>query len=454
MQHWHDIMSGMLAGLLLQHLLAAALPLKPWVDTTVGIHTFVTFDYGMDASDIIAAAGRSSKYGFVWGSRSKDIWQTTNLSTALRPVSSVPWGAATVRAWYVPFRLDLRPRNLSWFAANGHSEWVMYACDGSTPAWWGDGGPRGPPPGPHWLGQIPVDISNPEVRAQQLLYIDEQLSAPSNRGWPDAIALDGFGLVNGQQCGVRLGNGSFERRYTGRADPKYVADVVDWTEWIASELHKRGLRVLPNVGCADFASAALKWHDPPVLRITNATDGVLDEAGFTIGASLWRDTVSLMLNQQAHQKSYFGVNEFGGEATPPDRKEYWLNTTRAISHATRQLIVALYLLGKQQAAAVEICCTQCYGVGHWLPEFDAAVGTPLALPVLAESPTNISSRHYSNALVLVNAFDASEQGRALRVPLQRGGTDLFGATYAAGSTVTLVPKSGLVLLLNHTRATS
>ena len=178
----------------------------------------------------------------------------------------------------------------------------------------------------------------------------------------------------------------------------------------------------------------------------------LDEAGFTIGASLWRDTISFMLNQQAHNKSYFGVNEFGGEATPPDHKSYWLNTTRSIPHATRQLVVALYLLGKQQAASLEICCTQCYGVGHWLPEFDAAVGTPLGPPLLATSPANVSSRRYSNALVLVNAFAATatepERGRTLRVTLPAGGwyRDLFGVTYLS-QYVWLPPKSGLVLLM-------
>ena len=271
-----SLILALLLRLLLPHAAAAAL-IKPWVDTTAGIHTFATFDYGMDAADVSNGAGRD-RCGFVWGSRSRDIWQTTNLSTDLRPIGSVPWGAETVRAWYVPFRLDLRPRNLSWYAANGHSEWVMYACDGSTPAWWGDGGPSGPPPGPHWLGQIPLDISNPEVRAEQLSYIDEQLKRPNNRGWPDAVALDGYGIVNGQQCGTRTVNGSFVRRYTGEADPKYVADVVDWTEWIAGELHQRGLRVLPNVGCADFAGAALRWHDPPALRITNATDGVVSQS--------------------------------------------------------------------------------------------------------------------------------------------------------------------------------
>ena len=67
-------------------------------------------------------------------------------------------------------------------------------------------------------------------------------------------------------------------------------------------------------------------------------------------------------------------------------------------------------MGKQQAAGVELCCTQCYGIAAWFDEYGAAVGSPLDLPVLSDSPTEISRREYSDATVLVNAWNKGDEG--------------------------------------------
>lgn len=95
---------------------------------------------------------------------------------------------------------------------------------------------------------------------------------------------------------------------------------------------------------------------------------------------------------------------------------------------------------QQQAAGVELCCTQCYGIGGesrtlqrismemaafsiekqyqksallvaaWFDEYSAAVGRPLELPVLADAPAAISRREYSGATVLVNAYNNGTEG--------------------------------------------
>ena len=65
---------------------------------------------------------------------------------------------------------------------------------------------------------------------------------------------------------------------------------------------------------------------------------------------LRRDSVSFMLHLQKHGRAFFAVNELGGRPTPPDDPVFWRNHTLAIPQAQRQLVLALYLLGKQQAA--------------------------------------------------------------------------------------------------------
>ena len=65
-----------------------------------------------------------------------------------------------------------------------HPTWVLYQCDGKTPAW--EFGQERP-------GSVPVDIFNPEVLAWQLQFIDDENKEIGK--WMDAIAWDNFGLV-------------------------------------------------------------------------------------------------------------------------------------------------------------------------------------------------------------------------------------------------------------------
>ena len=65
-----------------------------------------------------------------------------------------------------------------------HPTWVLYQCDGKTPAW--EFGQERP-------GSVPVDIFNPEVLAWQLQFIDDENTEIGK--WMDAIAWDNFGLV-------------------------------------------------------------------------------------------------------------------------------------------------------------------------------------------------------------------------------------------------------------------
>ena len=106
-------------------------------------------------------------------------------------------------------------------------------------------------------------------------------------------------------------------------------------------------------------------------------------------------------------------------------------------------------MGKQQAAGVELCCTQCYGIAAWFDEYAADVGHPLDLPTLSDKPAEISRREYSKSTVVVNAYTegGTDKGVPVTVALkERGGgyTDLYGKKYT--TSITLDPQEGAVLL--------
>ena len=106
-------------------------------------------------------------------------------------------------------------------------------------------------------------------------------------------------------------------------------------------------------------------------------------------------------------------------------------------------------MGKEQAAGVELCCTQCYGIAAWFPEYAAEVGHPLGPPKFATGPQEATMREYSKSLVLANAYaaDSQDNGRTINVtlPPRAGGyKDLYGTIYTAS--VSLEPQTGAVLL--------
>ena len=142
-------------------------------------------------------------------------------------------------------------------------------------------------------------------------------------------------------------------------------------------------------------------------------------------------------------------NEYGGLLSPPSNVTYRYEMTAAISKTVRQYVIASYLMGKEQAAGVELCCTQCYGIAAWFPEYAAAVGHPLGPPSFATGPHEVTTREYSSSLVLANAYNAgsTDNGRTITVklPARAGGCkDLYGTEYT--DSVSLEPQTAVVLL--------
>ena len=118
---------------------------------------------------------------------------------------------------------------------------------------------------------------------------------------------------------------------------QYGKDVLDWTERAVLRIHEEtGMLVIPNYSDMDMG-------DPQVLQVTNITDGILAESGFTMWNPIPNTTsmhhlplmtnpekfekqVAFVRNLQRHGKGFFSINEWGpgpvGRRTYPARTSF------------------------------------------------------------------------------------------------------------------------------------
>ena len=151
--------------------------LRPWVNTSAGIHRFLAFDSALTPEQVNATA---RDYDYVWGASAKyvQLWKAHN-----------PGLIASV---YIPMTRDFRvchtepepegsapfqwSRNLSWWQAH-HPDWVVYKADRKTPAYQYDD-----------PCCVPLDISNSLVRQFQL----NNCTDPAAAAGYDAVAIDNY----------------------------------------------------------------------------------------------------------------------------------------------------------------------------------------------------------------------------------------------------------------------
>jgi hypothetical protein len=281
--------------------------LATWANSTVGIHAFLTFDSEAASSSITAFGDRID---YVWGAASSKVaeWRA----------SSNP---NVILSKYIPFTRDPgtpilngtgpTASALPWWQAH-HPALVLYQCDRQTPAWEcfaGEGCVH------HY---VPLDLTNPAT-------LDYQMTAgvqPAAKAGFNAIALDNYDLRNSWGgCGAFKGpGGAWVQLYDNehpKADPKYEADVLNWTRRAVARIHaEAGMLVIPNFSDMSFSAGT--------LAVANATDGLLAEAGFTMWDPVPNTTsmttlppkttpgkfeaqVQFVRNLQRHGKGFFGA---------------------------------------------------------------------------------------------------------------------------------------------------
>ena len=369
-----------------------------WLDTTEGIHAFLSFDYHMTPEDI---AANGSRFDFVRGASG---------STVAQFKAAHPGIALSA---YIPFTRDMHSKNLSWWQLH-HPTWIVYQCDRKTPTFeFGD-------------VNVPLDIGNEAVIEYQLNYTAQM----KQQGY-DTISFDNFGTNNNfHACGTFAENGTWLQKWKGTSkDQQYTDTVFWWLRRFSAGVHNQGLKLMPN-----FMLGSLKHDDKLVLEIGNLTDGIVSEGGFTDNSARlllgdrWEEIIYFMQNLQSQGKAYWSINEWGcagscggGHTTATLAQE--IAGTYNISRRVREWVLASYLIGKGNCSGVYMVCNQCYGIDAYFDEYKAPLGHPLA-PGRKNQTTGMWERDYSNGKVLL--WPIAAQG-SLRVDL--GGkayTDLYG----------------------------
>ena len=424
-----------------------------WVDSSKGIHAFLTFDSK-------TTAGNIGKHGnlvdYVWGS---SVSHVQNWRKSTNP--------NIVLSYYMPFSRDPKPHvtgkpptGLPWWQEN-HPDLILYQCDRKTPAWEcfaGEGCSH---------KNVPLDLTNTKT-------LDYQMEAgvrPAMKLGYNAVALDNYGLTNQwKACGSFKGKGgAWVQLYdevSPSTDPQYGEDVLDWTKRAVERIHdETGLLVIPNYSGMDLG-------DSKVLRVGNLTDGILAESGFTSWNPIPNTTsmhrpppmtnpkkfelqVRYVRNLQRYGKGFFAINEWG---PGPD---YDLNPTcwaTNITRAVRQFVVASFMMTNGRSSGVMLTCIQCYGggcggVGNfsvWPPEFQANVGVPVGEP-MKNATSGVWTRLYSNAISIVNPSQTAKV--RVELPVDDDWVDLYGSK-VVDHVATLPEASGLVLMKEGARGTA
>ena len=419
----------------------AAVP--TWLNSSTGVHAFLTFDSGASASAISEYA---DKIDFVWGASESHVaaWRASR-------------NPNVVLSKYMPFSRDMAnnvtDEMLPWWQEN-YPSLVLYQCDRVTPAWEcfaGEGCKH---------RNVPLDLTNPATLAYQM----RVGVMPAAAAGYNAMALDNYNLRNvWKACGAFSGPGGAWTQLYDEADPdhdpQYTADVLDWTARATEQMHAAGMLVIPNFSSRDLSDSA-------VLAVGNLTDGMLAEAGFTMwnpvpntsslttpppmtSPSKFAEQVRFVRNLQRQGKGFFAINEWGaGPDYGLNPSGFPYNVSGPAGRPVRQFVVAAFLMVNGGACGIFLSCIQCYGAKNggglgnfsvW-PEYSAPVGRPLEEPAMA-SASGVWSRRYSGGLTIVNPSNTTQEmvlppGSWLDLYDQPIGTD----------TVQLPAASGLVLL--------
>ena len=376
-------------------------------NTNTGIHVGLAFDFATQD-----ASGVSSNVDYIYGGYFDD-WDFGFYP----PVPHIDA--------YVPFDEDAYPQSvtghsLAWYQAN-HPDWVVYQCDGTTPAYYGSGD-----------SNVPLDFSNREVQAYQF-----QEAARLLQEGAQGVAFDNFSFTNYEnRCGVYENGVWTPLGYPGLNgdNAKLDSDMIGWLQNMRAMLLQQ------------FPGKSLGVNMPPFLsglahveQVAPYIDMVFDEAGFTtwgeanITDSTWQDEVASLQYLNSQGKAFF-VNAI---VPAPD--------DAAVTQAELNWVLANYLLVKGLHSYTYVYAGDSagytgspsgYGTFYDRPEYHIAIGTPTSGMYQWQ---NVYVRNYSGGLAIVNP----SSDLPFTVNLGRPYVDMHGTTYTS---VTLGPATGIVLL--------
>src|SRR5581483_8688771 len=372
-------------------------PLMPQVTSGIGVG--LTMNYGI--ADKTSEIG---KVDFVWG--------------AYAP----PEPAGVYTTTYVKYARDQQEvHDAAWWVEN-HPTWLEYKCNKRKLA--------------YQFGHknMPLDITNPEVRAYQW---QEEVEPRLAEGFA-GLAFDNLELENeSKRCGHFDASGNWVRQFTGKSgDPAFSQAVTEWAADMREMVHAYSptATLSMNFSYEPRATAAQN------MALMEQADLVFDERGMSNWGqtgndrptpALWLQIYETARSIQAGGSCYDLNNEFPGAST-------------AIPAADLEWALANYLLIKGPCTYISIsgfrgrrANQQDYGVLHWYPQYERPIGEPQGSA--AEQSSGAYVRRFSGALALVNPTLASAE---VALP---AGEWYDGEGHVVSGTDLLAARSGAVL---------
>ncbi|HTX03423.1 MAG TPA: hypothetical protein VMD07_07065 [Candidatus Acidoferrales bacterium] len=341
-------------------------------------------------------------------------------------------------------------RDLAWWQKHRPS-WVLYACDAG-------GNPTRESP---WSGvgfsDVPLDIHNPAVVRYQVHLLGNYMIA---HGY-NALAVDNFTFVNympapnpvlGQghpqpgwyACGI-YADGKFIRRYGsangsdfGRADPAWIADLLNWIETARKifdgdpKLASHHLKILVN---HPILGETPNDDERQMLR---SVDGVVVENGFTsyghyieprsrLLPRLFTQSLSWMRAAQAIGIAVFVTDYFceGGVTASGASCSY---NPLTLSASQVDWALATYAIANDGGADVYIAPEGGDNYSY-RPEYSRVYGAPCGN---VEQTGAVYTRRFQRGMAIVNA---SYTAQAISLPPHHTYTDIEGRTLTDPLTV-------------------
>ncbi len=372
----------------------------------------------------------ASEYTLVWSGPDPtwDLFRKANPSIQVGRYM-LAFTDDTSRTMYEIDTPEQRVRNLNWWNESvdgiGHPDWVMYQCDGRTPAY--SINPMRPG---ETEPQIPLDITNPDV-------IQWQFQTVAGQDWEreyTAISADMLDLWNfNHACGVYR-RGEWVQLFSGEEeDPVFASAVINWARQMRARSHSMPSPKL----LLGNAAPTFGYKGGDIAELAAHLDGVVDEQSFTgygtgrwfITDDVWLDKIHKMSEIQALGTAFFSHNTVDMFPPAPDELEW---------------ILASFLMGRERSAYLLITRVGAQGV-RWphLPAYDEDLGHPCG-PMQASNGVYV--RDFSKGMVVVNP-SASDSYLSV---LPRGMLfrDIHGQLFGANGApvLELPPATGKVLI--------
>ena len=357
--------------------------------TTDGIHVGLAFN-----SNVADTSVEVGKVDYVWGgSRLKQ--RSDVFSTA-----------------YLPY--DRAYDDTMDIAKFAHPDWIMYRCDRRTPAYEFGG------------KSIPIDITNPAVRAYQWGKVLERLQ----RGHYQGVGWDNLVLTNSaMRCGHWRGKTWVPLGYDGASGAaKFRADVLNWADemYHRAKASKPSLTVAMNVSVGKAAPDVIQDLSPYLDLVYNER-GYYSFGNYSMTGANWTVETAALEYLNAHGKA------FVVEGTVP------ATSRAAVTPGEISWVIANYLLVKGEHSYTNIYPRSGEAPGEWhdMGAYHITIGHPTSS---RQEINGVQVREYSGGIALVNP----SASRTATFALSRAATDLAG-TMVSGDAV-LPPATGLVLL--------